>query len=119
MSESNDRDSSEQQSAAEPEAPTPSTAHATEPTQEASKEAAADPRTSGPLAPAWAALEKGDHVEAARIARELAKSDDETTRNDATAFLKRLEPDPVILMVFAGTALLIVLLAWQYLGHRH
>lgn len=78
-----------------------------------------DPRTTGPLAPAWAALERGDHVEAAKLARELAKSDDETTRNDADAFLQRLLPDPVILMVFAGTGLLIVLLAWQYLGHGH
>lgn len=76
-----------------------------------------DPRMTGPLAAAWAALERGDHVEAAKIARELAKSDDETTRNDAEAFLQRLRPDPVILMVFAGTGLLIVLLAWQYLGH--
>jgi len=78
-----------------------------------------DPRATGPLAPAWAALERGDHVEAAKLARELAKSDDETIRNDAEAFLQRLRPDPVILMVFAGTGLLILLLAWQYLGHRH
>ncbi len=83
------------------------------------KKPAVDPRASGPLAPAWAALERGDHVEAASIARGLAKSDDEATRNDADAFLQRLKPDPVILMVFAGTGLLILLLAWQYLGHRH
>ncbi len=86
---------------------------------EPAKPAAVDPRTVGPLAPAWAALERGDHVEAAKLARELTKSEDETVRNDATALLERLKPDPVILMVFAGTGLLILLLAWQYLGHRH
>lgn len=77
-----------------------------------------DPRMQGPLGPAWIALERGDHVEAARIAGELARSEDEALRNDAQAFLKRLAPDPVILMVFAGTALLLLLLAWQYLGLR-
>lgn len=79
---------------------------------------AEDPRKTGPLAPAWVALERGDHVEAARVASELARSEDEALRNDAQAFLQRLKPDPVILMVFAGTALLLVLLAWQYLGLR-
>lgn len=79
---------------------------------------AEDPRKTGPLAPAWIALERGDHVEAARVAGELARSEDEALRNDAQAFLQRLKPDPVILMVFAGTALLLALLAWQYLGLR-
>lgn len=77
-----------------------------------------DPRLEGPLAPAWAALERGDHVEAASLARALTTSEDEVVRRDADAFLQRLKPDPVILMVFAATGLLLLLLAWQYLG-RH
>lgn len=77
-----------------------------------------DPRYEGPLASAWTALERGDHVEAASLARALAKSEDEVVRRDAEAFLQRLKPDPVILMVFAATGLLLLLLAWQYLG-RH
>jgi hypothetical protein len=94
-------------------------APATAPAQgEASAPPADDPRATGPLAPAWAALERGDHVEAARIARALAEGPDEVIRRDAEDFLARLRPDPVIVMVLVGTGLLLALLAWQYLGLR-
>jgi hypothetical protein len=105
------------------EAASDATARAT-PAEEASSagEDAAphkDPRRDGPLGPAWAALERGDHVEARSIAGAIARGEDEAARREAEDFLRRLEPDPVILMVFAATGLLLLLLAWQYLGHRH
>ncbi len=94
----------------------PAKATAEEPKGEAAQAVAKDPRLEGPLASAWTALERGYHVEAASLARKLAESEDEVVRRDAEAFLARLRPDPVILMVFAATGLLLLLLAWQYLG---
>jgi cobalamin biosynthesis Mg chelatase CobN len=73
-------------------------------------------RATGPLHAAWAALERGDHVEAKRLALELAKSEDETVRKEAEAFLTRMQPDPMILLVLLGTLLLLAFLAVQYLG---
>lgn len=96
----------------------PSTEAAKDESPDAKPVATKDPRFEGPLGAAWTALERGDHVEAASLARALAKSEDEVVRRDAEAFLQRLKPDPVILMVFAATGLLLLLLAWQYLG-RH
>ncbi|MDP3273666.1 MAG: hypothetical protein Q8Q09_00620 [Deltaproteobacteria bacterium] len=79
-----------------------------------------DPRTVGPLAPAWTALERGDHVEARRLAQ--AVIDDSTSeitdKNDALSLLERMRPDVTILVVFGLTGALMVLLAIYYLGQH-
>ncbi len=64
------------------------------------------------------ALDHGDHVETARLARGLVASPNESLRGTGEAMLARLRPDPVILGVFAVTGLLAVALAVAYLG-RH
>ena len=67
---------------------------------------------------AWAELEKGDHVKAREIAFELSKSADLVVSKEAHEFIERMKPDPVILLVLLGTAILIAFLAVQYLGPR-
>jgi hypothetical protein len=118
-----DRAGEEERAASDDEATSDAMVRAThaEGASTSGKDAASskDPWREGPLGPAWAALERGDHVEARSIAGAIAQGEDEASRREAEAFLRRLEPDPVILMVFAATGLLLLLLAWQYLGHRH
>ena len=64
------------------------------------------------------ALDRGDHVETARLARTLTHSDDPETQTAGRAMIERLRPDPMILGVMISTGFLIVALALGYLG-RH
>lgn len=85
------------------------------------EEASAEPLVAaknGPLKDAWTALEQGDHVRAREFALELSKSSDALIRKEAEEFLERMKPDPMILLVLLGTAVLIAFLAVQYLGPR-
>lgn len=102
----------------------------TEPAVEAAVKPAAEPALDaklssreGPLKAAWAELEKGDHVKARELALELSKSPDGVVSKEANEFIERMKPDPVILLVLLGTAILIAFLAVQYLGphlpHAH
>jgi hypothetical protein len=76
------------------------------------------PSPDDPLAPAEAALARGDHAEARRLAQALTTHADPAVRARAEALLARLRPDPVIVAVLVGTALLIAVLSALYLGTR-
>jgi hypothetical protein len=61
-----------------------------------------------------AAIARGDFAEARRLARAAAASSDEKERDAGRAVLRRLAPDPVVIALAAGCALLFVyvLLFW-------
>lgn len=100
-------------------------AQMTEKPEDAAPEPSPDAATyrSGPpdpLAPAIAAVERGDLVEAKRLATEIARdtSDPDTAelRKRAENLLSQLAPDPLVIAVMIATGVLAVVL---YLVYRH
>ena len=61
------------------------------------------------------AIERGDLVEARRIARDLAQSADADVAQRARAVLGQLAVDPVIVAVMIATGAIIVVLCLVYL----
>ncbi len=70
-----------------------------------------------PLAPAIAAMDRGNLVEAKRLAGDLVRSSSDTeVRTRAENLLSQLAPDRVIVAVMVASGLLAVVL---YLVYRH
>lgn len=64
------------------------------------------------------ALDRGDHSQARAMAATLIADDDPVLKAAGEAMAARFRRDPWIDLVFIGSALLMVFLAVQYLGHR-
>lgn len=75
------------------------------------------PIEGDPLANAIAAMDRGNLVEAKRLASELARdTKDPAVRARAENLLSQLAPDPLVIVVMIATGLLAVVL---YLVYRH
>ena len=60
------------------------------------------------------AIERGDFAEAKKLARQASQSGDEKEREAGRGILQRMKPDPVVIALAVGSALLfvVVLVAW-------
>lgn len=78
------------------------------------------PERGDALFDAWAALDRGDHVEARALAKKVAEDTDASPalRGDARDFLARLAPDSMVVGIFLATAALMLALALTWLGRR-
>lgn len=65
-----------------------------------------------------AALDRGDHHEARRLAQKLAGDEDPALRAAGAEMLSRFAFDPRVAAVFAVTTLLVLFLAVHWMGHR-
>lgn len=92
----------------------------TEPAQPAADQSASDAKSRAdehdPLRAAVQAIDRGDLVEARRLASELAQSADPGVQTRARALSQQLAVDPVVVAVMLATGALIVVLYLVY-GH--
>lgn len=85
---------------------------------DAPPDAAPETPTHPEVAAMHAALARGDHREARRLAAALSGRDDPALRAAGDAMQARFAFDPRVAAVFAVTTALMVSLAVHWLGHR-